>query len=126
MWAMSKAAMLAVKLFLPKLYPYIAMVLGTVVVLGIVYSMGKGSAEKKAHIERIEAENQLLRNTIQKHRTTIEQDNKIAASNEERMVELEAKAKEVIDSVQNPTDACLGADDVDRLRGLWGEGKAER
>jgi uncharacterized protein YaiL (DUF2058 family) len=114
-----KGIAFAAKLFLPKLYPYIAMVLGTVAVLGIVYSMGKSSADQKAHIERIEADNALLRQTIQKQREAIEADNELSLQQSERIIELEDQTKEIIKRVQNPDAMCLDADDTDRLRDLW-------
>lgn len=120
MWAMSKAALLAVKLLLPKLYPYIAMIVGTIAVLAVVYTMGKSSAEKRLTVERLNAENAELRATIQKHRAVIEADNKIAAENEERLADLEAQSRKVIEGVKDPTSSCLDADDTDRLRELWG------
>jgi hypothetical protein len=59
---------------------------------------------------------------MEEQRLAVEADNKIAAANEKRIEELEAKAKEVLANVKNPDASCLDAGDVDRLRGLWSEG----
>jgi type II secretory pathway pseudopilin PulG len=121
MWAMSKAALLAVKLLLPKLAPYVMMILGTIAVLGVVYSKGKNEAEKKAAIERLASENAALRQVIQTQREAIEQDNEIALQNAETIIALEDKTKELISRVQNPSNVCLDADDTERLRDIWKE-----
>jgi type II secretory pathway pseudopilin PulG len=121
MWVMSKAAWLAIKLFLPKLAPYVALILGTIAVLGIVYTKGKNEAEKKAIVERLSAENAALRQVIQTQREAIEQDNEIALQNAETIIALEDKTKELISRVQNPSNVCLDADDTERLRDIWKE-----
>lgn len=123
MWAWS---LRVASLLLPKLAPYIVMILSTIAVLGVVYTKGKNEAEKKAAVERLTQENAALRAVIQKQREAIEQDNEIALQNSETIIELEDKTKELLSRVQIPDANCLGADDTDRLLELWDIWKDDR
>lgn len=123
MW---KAGLALVKLLFSKSAPYVLAILGVGLMLWVAYTKGEASAENKATVERLTADNAALREVIQKQRTAIEADNKVASEQSQTIVELQTKTEELISRVQSKDATCLDADDANRMLELWDIWKDKR
>ncbi len=110
-----------VSILASRFFPYILAGLLAFGVVTTIYMKGKSDARNEALIEQLQENNRVLLADIARKKKASEDDQKSAADDANKIADLEARTKDLLNELKNADAVCLDAGDTDSLLKLWAD-----